>query len=103
MFIVGFCGLCKAVTFKNLVNLISKASLPILLYLLESGESNFSTVKASVGMNETTVYRGLENLESFKLVLDRREGNERLIRLSSFGEVVARKVKELEELLEKPL
>jgi len=88
-------------SFENIVKLVSKASLPILVFLLEVAEANFSTIRKRLRMNEKTVYKGLNNLDSFNLISERREGNERLISLTDYGKLVAKQVKELEESLEK--
>jgi len=93
----------ESLSFTNILKLVSKASLPILVFLLEYGESNFSTIRKHLQMNEKTIYYGLDRLKSFELVSYRKEGNERLISLTSHGKIIAQKVRELEELLEKIL
>jgi len=95
-----FYTLCKVLSFQNIVRLVSKASLPILTFLLEAGEANFSMMQQRLGMNTHTVYNGLNNLMFFHLISERRNGIERLFSLTSYGQAIAQQVRDLEQLLE---
>jgi DNA-binding transcriptional ArsR family regulator len=85
---------------KNLIkNLEHKGALQILLFLLQEGKTKVTDI--DVDVSSTTVYRALTTLAKLELIDEERKPPfTRYIQLTGDGEAIAKKLEEINAVLE---
>lgn len=88
----------------KLIERLAEAEVKILLHIYQKGEVKITELPRAVRASFTTVYKALGELKEMKLIYEADvPGNIRLFKLTEHGIYVAKRLKEVDDYLNKIL